>query len=108
MDKGIDKNVQPEKQIIRPAVTQQSHVSTQSKDQFYVKPQLGQDRAGIKKNVIRFPIPQWQDIPKQLKLLPGRKPIIQMAERPILQSLELMFNPKYSQKFHKYKSLVFW
>ena len=67
VDKGVDPNVQSEKQIIRPVVTPQSHASTQSKDQFYVKPRLGQGRTGIKKNLIRVPIPQSQDRPEQLK-----------------------------------------
>ena len=57
VDKGIDQNVQPEKQIIRPVVTPHSNISTQSRDQFHVKPRLGQDGAGVKKNVIRFSIP---------------------------------------------------
>ena len=49
VDKEVDPNVKPEKQIIRPVVTPQSNVSTQSKDQFHVKPRLGQDRADIKR-----------------------------------------------------------
>ena len=57
VDKRVDPNVQPgKKQIIKPVVTPQSHVSTQSKDQFHVKPRIGQGRSGIKKKVIRFPM----------------------------------------------------
>ena len=56
------------------------HVSTKSKDQFHVKPRLGQGRADIKKNVIMFPVPQSQDRTEQLKLLPGGKPTIQIAK----------------------------
>ena len=68
--------------MIRPVVTPvQSHNSTETKGQYHVKPRLGQDRAGIKKNVLRFLLPQQHDKPEP-KLLPGRKPIIQRAERP--------------------------
>ena len=44
-------------QIINPFFTPvQSHVSTESKDQYHVKPKLGQGRAGIKKKMPRFPM----------------------------------------------------
>ena len=56
VDKRVDPNVQPEKQIIKPVLTPQSNISTQSKDQFHVEPRLGQGRPGMKKNVIRFPM----------------------------------------------------
>ena len=93
IDKGVDPNIQPEKQMIRPVVMPvQSHVSTQSREQYHVKPRSGQGRAGIKKNVPRFPIPQLHDKPEQPKLLPGRKSIIQITERPILQPPRLLFN----------------
>ena len=43
--------------MIRLVVTPvQSHVLTESKGQYHVKPRLGQGRTGIKKNVLRFPI----------------------------------------------------
>ena len=84
-DKGVDPVVQWEKQMIRPVVTLvHSHVSAESKGQYHVKPRLGQGRAGINKNVPRLPIPQPHDNPEP-KLLSGRNPIIQIAERPILQ-----------------------
>ena len=35
--------------------------------------------------MLRFPISQPYDKCEQPKLLPGRKPVIQIAERPILQ-----------------------
>ena len=86
VDKGVDPNVKPEKQIIKPLVTPvQLHVHTESKDQYHVKPRIGQGKAGIKKKMLRFPRPQPYDKPDQLKLLLGRKLIIKMAERPILQ-----------------------
>ena len=57
VDKGVDLNVKPEKQIIKPLVTPvQSHVSTESKDQYHVTPRIGQGRADIKKIIIRFPM----------------------------------------------------
>ena len=49
IDKGVDPNVRPEKQIIKPVVKPQSHVPTESTDQYYVKPRLGQGRVHIKK-----------------------------------------------------------
>ena len=92
IDKGVDPNVQLEKQIIKPVVTPvQSHVSTESKDQYHVKPRMGLGRAGIKKKMLRFLIPQPCDKAEQPELLPGRGPIIQIAERPIL-TLKLLFN----------------
>ena len=98
VDKGVDPNIQPEKQIIRPVVTPvQSLVSTESKGQYHVKSRLGQSRAGIKKNVLWFPIPQPHDKPEP-KLLPGRKPIIQIAERPILQPHQIIMQPTMISK----------
>ena len=38
------------------------------------------------------------DKPEQLKLLPGRKPIIQIAERPILQPLQIITQPNMTSK----------
>ena len=85
VDKRVDPNVKPEKQVIKPLCKSvQSHVSTQSKDQYHVKSSLAQGRAGIQKEIFRFTMPQPCDISEQLKLLPGRKSIIQIAERPIL------------------------
>ena len=70
---GVEKGVDPN---VKPVVTPQCHVSTESKDQYHVKPRLGQDKAGIKKKMLRFPNPLPSDKPEQLKLLPGRRPII--------------------------------
>ena len=97
--KGVNLNVHPEKQIIKPVVTPvQSHVSTVSKDQYHVKPRLGQGRVGIKKKMFRFPMPQTCDKPEQPKLLPGRWPIIQIAERPFLQPPQIDVQPKTISK----------
>ena len=58
IDKGVDSNVKPNKQIMKPLVTTvQSHVPTESKDQYCVKPRLGQGRTSIKKKMLRFHIP---------------------------------------------------
>ena len=66
VDNGLD--VKPDKQIIKPLSTPiQSHVSTKSKDQYHVKSRLGHGRAGIKKKMLRWPMPQPYDKPKQLK-----------------------------------------
>ena len=71
VDKGVDPNIKPEKQMIKPLVTQvQSHVPTESKDQYHAKPRIGQGRIGIKKKMLRFPMPQPCDKSEQLKLLP--------------------------------------
>ena len=90
VDKGIDPNMQPEKQITKPVVAPQSHVSTELKGWSHVKPWLGQGRADIKKNVVYFPIPWPHDKPEQTKLLPERKSIIKKAERPILQHPQIV------------------
>ena len=57
VDQGVDPNIKPEKQIIKPLVMSQLHVPIESKDQYHVKPRLGQGRAGIKKKMLRFPMP---------------------------------------------------
>ena len=86
--KRVDPNVKPEKQIIETLVTQvQSHVSTESKDQYHIKPSIGQGIAGIKKKMLRFPMPQPYDKLKQPKLLPEIRLIIQIAEIQIFQLL---------------------
>ena len=50
-----------------------------------VKPRLHQCRAGIKWKTIRFPRSKPFDKSEQLKLLSGRRPIIQTAESSPLQ-----------------------
>ena len=72
VDQGVDPNIKPEKQVIKPLVTPQSHFPTDAKDQYHVKQKLGQGRVGIKKKMLRFPIPKPCDKPEQPKLLPGR------------------------------------
>ena len=58
VDKGVIPNIKPEKKIIKPLVTPvQSNVNTESKDQHNVKPRISQGRAGIKKKMLRFPMP---------------------------------------------------
>ena len=39
-------------------------------------------------------MPQQCGKPEQLKLLAGRRPIIQMAQRPILQPTQIVTQPK--------------
>ena len=98
---GVDRvnpNVQPEKQIIKAVVAPQSHVSTESKDQYHIQPRLGQGRAGTKKKILRFPIPHPCDKPEQPNLLPGRRPIIKIAERPILQPSLIVSQPRTISK----------
>ena len=64
--------------------------STESKDQYHIKPRVGQCRASIEKKMFRFPTPHPYDEPEQLKLLPGRRPIMQITERPILQTPQIV------------------
>ena len=47
-----------------------------------VKPRLGQGRVGIRYKMLKFHVSHPLDKPKQPQLLSGRKPIIQLAERP--------------------------
>ena len=48
--------------------------------------------------MLRFPISQPHDKPEQPKLIPGRKPIIQIAERAILQPPWIATQPKMISK----------
>ena len=44
--------------LIKPVVTPvQSHVPTESKEYYHVKPRLGQGTAGIKKKMFQVPTP---------------------------------------------------
>ena len=61
-----------------------------------MKPILGQGRTGIKGKIFKFPMSQPFDKPEQLKLLPGRRPIIQTAERPPLQHSQSKMTAKIS------------
>ena len=87
-NKGLDPNIRPAMQIIKPLVTNvKSHVPTESKDQYYVKPRTGQGRAGIKKKMFRFPILQSCDKLEKTRLYTGRRPIIQIEEMSIFLPL---------------------
>ena len=61
------------------------HILSETRTISHIKLRLGQGRAGIKRKMPNFPVSQLHDKPEQPKLLPGRSPIIQIAERPILQ-----------------------
>ena len=80
---GIDPNIRPEKQVIRPVI------SPEAKGKSQVKPRLGQCREGIKRNLLKFPVSQLHVKPEQPKLLPGRRPIIQISERLIQSKTRL-------------------
>ena len=62
-----------------------------------IKPRLGQGRAGIKQNPFRFHVSPPLDKPEQ-QLLSGRRPIIQVTERPILQQPQNIIQPKATSK----------
>ena len=67
----------------------QSPVAIAPKSQNHAKPGVGQGRTGIKRKILqRFPLPQTHEKPKQPKILPDRKPIIQIAEIPIFNNLK--------------------
>ena len=83
--KGIYPNVRLEKQVIKPTSAPQIPISTETEIISHVKPRIGQGRAGFKRRLLRFSIFQPYDKPKQPKLLPGRKPVIHIVERSILQ-----------------------
>ena len=59
-----------------------------------MKPRLGQGRAGVKQKRFRFLVCQWFDKSEQPKLLPGRKPFIQIIESHILQQTKNIIQPK--------------
>ena len=61
---------------------------------YSIKLILGQGRAGITQKTLKFPISQLLDKPKQPQLLPGRRPIIQIPERPLLQQPQYIIQPK--------------
>ena len=85
IDKGIDPNVRLEKQVTKPVVTPQTCILPETKITPHIKPRICQGRAGIKRKMLKFPVSQLHDKPEQPKVLPGRKPIIQITERLTLQ-----------------------
>ena len=86
--KGTDPNIRPEKQVIKPVI------SPESKGVSQAKPRLGQGRAGIKWRTFKFPMSQPHDKPEQPKLLPHRRPIIQIVDRLPLQQSQNINQPK--------------
>ena len=70
--------MRPEKQVIKLIITSEAKGISQT------KVRLGQGRAGIKVKFLKFLWPQHFYKPEQPQLLPCRKSIIQIAERPIL------------------------
>ena len=84
--KQIDLNIRPEKQDYKVQLcTPQTPIIPETKIISHVKPRIGQGRTGIKRKMLTFPVSQPYDKPKQPKLLPGRKTIIQIVKRLILQ-----------------------
>ena len=87
-EKEIYLNIRPEKQVIKPIIT------SEAKGKSQVKPILDQGRTGIKWKTLKIPVSQLLDKPEQQQLLPGRRPIIQIAERPILQQPQNIIQSK--------------
>ena len=57
--------------------------------------------------MLRFPLHQPCDKPEQPKLLAGRRPIIQMADRPILQLPSIIAQPKTISKVPLIEKSIF-
>ena len=68
---------------------------------------MGQGRSGIKKEMLKFPFSQPYDKPEQPKLLPERKPMIQIAERPILQHPQTIVQSKTRSKISPQEGSLF-
>ena len=79
IDKGIVPNIRLERQLIRPVISSEANSTS------HVKPRLTQGTAGIKWKTFTFTVSQLLNKPEKPKLLPGRRPIIQLVERPPLQ-----------------------
>ena len=96
----MDPSLRPEKQVIKPVSAEvQSQVHSELKGQILVKPRAGQCRLGIKRKILpRFYMHQAHDKQEQPKLLPGRRPIIQIAERPGVELLKIVTQPKMVSK----------
>ena len=77
--KGLDLNILPEKQLIKPIIT------SEAKSIYQSKPSLGQGRAGLK---LKIKIPMSPLI---------NKPIVKLTENPILH-IQDMVQPKITSK----------
>ena len=93
IDKGMDPNIRPEKQVIKPLRSRETKGISQ------ITPRLGQGRAGMKRKMFHFPVSQPHVKPEQPKLLPGRRPLIQITERPPLQQPQNINQSKQDKKF---------
>ena len=80
-EKHDDSNPNNIKQVTKQIITPQTLILPEAKIISHIKPRIGQGRAGIKRKTLKFPVSQPYNKPEQTKLLPGRKPIIQIAER---------------------------
>ena len=80
VDKGIDLNMQLEKQVIKFMITSEVRRVIQ------IKPRLGQGREGIKRKIKLYISP------------PLNKPIIQVKAKPILQQPQNIVQPKIISK----------
>ena len=96
IDKGIYPNIMSEKQVIKWVI------SSEAKGISQVKLRLGQGRVGIKQKMFKFLISQPLDKPEQSTLVPGRRPMIQIAERPIPSKTRSKFStPQSSGHYDK-------
>ena len=86
--------MQLEREVIKPVIPPQTCIAPEAKGMSQGKPRLGQGRAGIKTKMLKLPVSHSYDKLKQPKLLPGRKPIIQIAEKRICNNLKILYSLK--------------
>ena len=78
--RGLDPNIRPERQVIKPIIT------SEAKGVYQIKPRLGQSGAGIKWK-IKLPVSP-----------PLDKSNVQLKEKPIFQQIQNLVQPKMSLK----------
>ena len=80
LGKGLNPNIRPEKQVIRP------NIASEVKGVSQIKPRLGQGRAGTKWK-IKLPVSP-----------PFNRPIVQLKEKPVSQQPKILVQPKITLK----------
>ena len=87
IDKGIDPNIRPENQVIKPMTSEAKGISQ-------VKPKLGQGRAGKSEKQLNFLCPHHLINPKNHSYYQVEGPSFNIAERQILQQPQNIIQPK--------------
>ena len=109
IDKGADPNLRVDKQAIRPLSTLvQPYVPIGSKGCIQAKPRLGQGRAVMRRKITqRFPMPPTQEKTDELKLLLGKRTIIQIVQGPILHWTKIISQPKMRSQLPLIQNLFY-